>query len=285
MLFYEIIKSIVLGIIEGITEWLPVSSTGHIILFDEILPLDASDAFKDMFFVVIQLGAIAAVCVTFFNKLNPFSRRKTEAERKGTWSLWLKVIVGVLPAGLLGLIIEACFDDFFSTYMEHYSVIAAALIIYGILFIVLESIPRKKGYRVNSVEELTFADALKIGAFQTLSLIPGTSRSGSTFIGGMLTGVSRKVTAEFSFFMAIPLMLAASGLKVLKFFFDGNTFSSQEIVILCIGTVVSFAVSMFAIRFLMSFVSRHDLKAFGYYRIGLGVIVIGYFVIRGVILA
>lgn len=285
MLFYEIIKSIVLGIIEGITEWLPVSSTGHIILFDEILPLDASDAFKDMFFVVIQLGAIAAVCVTFFNKLNPFSRRKTEAERKGTWSLWLKVIVGVLPAGLLGLIIEACFDDFFSTYMEHYSVIAAALIIYGILFIVLESIPRKKGYRVNSVEELTFADALKIGAFQTLSLIPGTSRSGSTFIGGMLTGVSRKVTAEFSFFMAIPLMLAASGLKVLKFFFDGNTFSSQEIVILCIGTVVSFAVSMFAIRFLMSFVSRHDLKAFGYYRIGLGVVVIGYFVIRGVILA
>jgi len=279
-MFIEIIKSIVLGIIEGITEWLPVSSTGHIILFDEFIPLDASAAFKDMFFVVIQLGAIAAVCVSFFNKLNPFSRRKSKAERKNTWSLWGKVIIGILPAGIAGLLIEALIDDFFDTYMEHYIVISVALIVYGVLFIVLESRPAKNTYRVNSVEELSYIDAIKIGAFQTLSLIPGTSRSGSTFIGGMATGVSRKATAEFSFFMAVPLMLAASGLKVLKFFFDGNSFSANELIILAVGTVISFVVSLFAIKFLMSFISRHDLKVFGYYRIGLGVLVLGYFLVR-----
>ena len=283
MLIFEIIKSFILGIIEGITEWLPVSSTGHIILFDEFLPLNASAAFKDMFFVVIQLGAIAAVCVAFFNKLNPFSRRKTEAEKKNTWSLWLKVLVGILPAGIAGLIIEVAFDDFFSTYMEHYSVIAAALIIYGIAFIILEMRQKNKTFRVNSVEELTYLDALKIGAFQTLSLIPGTSRSGSTFIGGLLSGVSRKASAEFSFFMAIPLMLAASGLKVLKFFMKGNFFTLEELAVLAVGTVVSFVVSLFAIKFLMSFVSRHDLKAFGIYRIALGVVVLGFFIIRAVV--
>ena len=283
MLIFEIIKSFILGIIEGITEWLPVSSTGHIILFDEFLPLNASAAFKDMFFVVIQLGAIAAVCVAFFNKLNPFSRRKTEAEKKSTWSLWLKVLVGILPAGIAGLIIEVAFDDFFSTYMEHYSVIAAALIIYGIAFIILEMRQKNKTFRVNSVEELTYFDALKIGAFQTLSLIPGTSRSGSTFIGGLLSGVSRKASAEFSFFMAIPLMLAASGLKVLKFFLKGNFFTLEELAVLAVGTVVSFVVSLFAIKFLMSFVSRHDLKAFGIYRIALGVVVLGFFIIRAVV--
>ncbi|MBQ2876613.1 MAG: undecaprenyl-diphosphate phosphatase [Clostridia bacterium] len=283
MLIFEIIKSFILGIIEGITEWLPVSSTGHIILFDEFLPLNASAAFKDMFFVVIQLGAIAAVCVAFFNKLNPFSRRKTEAEKKSTWSLWLKVLVGILPAGIAGLIIEVAFDDFFSTYMEHYSVIAAALIIYGIAFIILEMRQKNKTFRVNSVEELTYLDALKIGAFQTLSLIPGTSRSGSTFIGGLLSGVSRKASAEFSFFMAIPLMLAASGLKVLKFFLKGNFFTLEELAVLAVGTVVSFVVSLFAIKFLMSFVSRHDLKAFGIYRIALGVVVLGFFIIRAVV--
>lgn len=283
MLIFEIIKSFILGIIEGITEWLPVSSTGHIILFDEFLPLNASAAFKDMFFVVIQLGAIAAVCVAFFNKLNPFSRGKTEAEKKNTWSLWLKVLVGILPAGIAGLIIEVAFDDFFSTYMEHYSVIAAALIIYGIAFIILEMRQKNKTFRVNSVEELTYLDALKIGAFQTLSLIPGTSRSGSTFIGGLLSGVSRKASAEFSFFMAIPLMLAASGLKVLKFFLKGNFFTLEELAVLAVGTVVSFVVSLFAIKFLMSFVSRHDLKAFGIYRIALGVVVLGFFIIRAVV--
>lgn len=283
-MFIEVLKSIVLGIIEGITEWLPVSSTGHIILFDEFIPLDASAAFKDMFFVVIQLGAIAAVCVSFFNKLNPFSGRKSKAEKKATWNLWGKVIVGILPAGIMGLVIEVLLDDFFSTYMEHYTVISVALILYGILFIVLES-RSNKTYRVNSVNELSYLDALKIGAFQTLSLIPGTSRSGSTFIGGMLTGVSRKTTAEFSFFMAVPLMLAASGLKVLKFFVDGNTFTRNEIIILAVGTAVSFIVSIFAIKFLMSFVSRHDLKPFGYYRIGLGALVLGYFLVRYAIFA
>ena len=193
------------------------------------------------------------------------------------------MLVGILPAGIAGLIIEVAFDDFFSTYMEHYSVIAAALIIYGIAFIILEMRQKNKTFRVNSVEELTYLDALKIGAFQTLSLIPGTSRSGSTFIGGLLSGVSRKASAEFSFFMAIPLMLAASGLKVLKFFLKGNFFTLEELAVLAVGTVVSFVVSLFAIKFLMSFVSRHDLNAFGIYRIALGVVVLGFFIIRAVV--
>jgi undecaprenyl-diphosphatase len=276
MFIFEILKAIVLGIVEGITEWLPVSSTGHMILIDEFLNLNVSDDFREMFLVVIQLGAICAVPVLFFNKLNPFSKTKSEAEKKSTWSLWLKVIVGAIPAAIIGVIL----DDFLDEHLYNYATVAAALIIYGIVFIIIEKVRAEKPTRVENVEDLSYTDALKIGAFQVLSLIPGTSRSGSTIIGGMTFGVSRSASAEFSFFMAIPIMLGASGLKLLKFIIKGVSVSAAEIALLLIGIVVSFLVSLFAIKFLMDFVKRHDFKPFGIYRIILGVIVIGYFLIK-----
>ena len=276
MFIFEILKAIVLGIVEGITEWLPVSSTGHMILIDEFLNLNVSDDFREMFLVVIQLGAICAVPVLFFNKLNPFSKTKSEAEKKSTWSLWLKVIVGAIPAAIIGVIL----DDFLDEHLYNYATVAAALIIYGIVFIIIEKVRAGKPTRVENVEDLSYTDALKIGAFQVLSLIPGTSRSGSTIIGGMTFGVSRSASAEFSFFMAIPIMLGASGLKLLKFIIKGVSVSAAEIALLLIGIVVSFLVSLFAIKFLMDFVKRHDFKPFGIYRIILGVIVIGYFLIK-----
>lgn len=278
--FIEILKAIFLGIVEGITEWLPISSTGHMILVDEFISLDVSDAFKEMFFVVIQLGAIAAVPVLFWNRINPFSRKKTAAERRETWSLWGKVIVGVLPAAVLGLLL----DDFFDKHFYNYVVVSVALVVYGIAFILVEHFKKGKSYRVSDVNGLTYKDALLIGSFQVLSLIPGTSRSGSTILGGMLSGVSRVASAEFSFFMAIPIMLGASLLKVLKFIkevADGVvTVSGGEIGLLIIAMAVSFAVSLVAIKFLMDFVKRHSFAPFGVYRIILGVIVIGYFAIR-----
>ena len=276
MFIFEILKAIVLGIVEGITEWLPVSSTGHMILIDEFLNLNVSDDFREMFLVVIQLGAICAVPVLFFNKLNPFSKTKSEAEKKSTWSLWLKVIVGAIPAAIIGVIL----DDFLEEHLYNYATVAAALIIYGIVFIIIEKVRAGKPTRVENVEDLSYTDALKIGAFQVLSLIPGTSRSGSTIIGGMTFGVSRSASAEFSFFMAIPIMLGASGLKLLKFIIKGVSVSAAEIALLLIGIVVSFLVSLFAIKFLMDFVKRHGFKPFGIYRIILGVIVIGYFLIK-----
>lgn len=280
--FIEILKVFFLGIVEGITEWLPVSSTGHMILVDEFLKLNVSDEFKEMFFVVIQLGAILAVPILFWKKLVPFSKEKSEAEKKQIYSLWLKVIVGVIPAGVLGVLLDDFLDDYVFTERGNIRaiVVSVALIVYGIAFIIVEHFKKEKSFRVESVYDITYKDALVIGAYQVLSLIPGTSRSGSSILGGMLTGVSRSAASEFSFFMAIPIMAGASGLKVLKFIRDGFTATPFEILLLAIGILVSFVVSMVAINFLMSFVKKHSFKAFGIYRIALGAVLIIYFLIK-----
>ena len=271
----EILKAIFLGIVEGITEWLPISSTGHMILVDEFLKLNASKEFKEMFFVVIQLGAICAVPILFWQKLNPFSKKKTQEERKLTWGLWSKVIVGVLPAAVIGFLL----DDIFDKYFYNYIVVSLALVIYGVAFILVEKLKTGTQYRINDVNDIRYKDALVIGAFQVLSLIPGTSRSGSTILGGMLTGVSRTASAEFSFFMAIPIMLGASFLKLVKFMVSGVGVSGLEISVLLVGIIVSFLVSLVTIKFLMDFVKKHDFAPFGIYRIVLGVVVITYFLI------
>ena len=276
MEFIEYLKSVLVGIVEGITEWLPVSSTGHMILFDEFVKLNVSAAFLEMFLVVIQLGAILAVPTLFWQRLNPFTKKKSQDERRRTLSLWGKVIVGAIPAAVLGLLL----DDLLDEYLYGYLVVAAALIVYGVIFIAVERVKRKNTYRVDSVDDLTYKDALKIGAFQVLSLVPGTSRSGSTILGGMLTGVSRTASAEFSFFMAIPIMLGASGLKVLKFLLEGFVASGEEIALLIIGIVVSYLVSLAVIKFLMDFVKRHSFAPFGVYRIVLGVLVFAYFILK-----
>lgn len=275
MIIIEIIKAILIGIVEGITEWLPVSSTGHMILVDELVKLDVTPEFRELFLVVIQLGAICAVPVLFWNKLNPFSKKKSAEEKKNTWSLWLKVIVGVLPAAVIGFL----FDDFFDKHFYNYTVVAIALIVYGIAFILIEKLRRGRVTRVERVEDLTYRDALFMGAFQVLSLIPGTSRSGSTIIGGLIGGVSRVAAAEFSFFMAIPVMIGASLLKILKFVLAGFTAGGTELMLLAVGLIVSFLVSLFAIKFLMDFVKRHSFTPFGVYRIVLGALVLGYFLI------
>ena len=272
----EIFKAIILGIIEGITEWLPVSSTGHMILVDEFLKLDASEGFKELFFVVIQLGAILSVPVLFFDKLNPFGKKKNEEDKSKILSLWVKVLVGVAPAGVIGVL----FDDWFDEHFYNYVVVALALIIYGIAFIAIEKYREKrevKTFAVNDVYDITYKDAIKIGLFQVLSLIPGTSRSGSTIIGGMLSGVSRSASAEFSFFMAIPIMLGASLLKILKFILAGLAMTALEVWMLVLGIVISFLVSLVSIKFLMEFVRRHSFTAFGIYRIVLGAVVLLYF--------
>ncbi|MBE6644567.1 MAG: undecaprenyl-diphosphate phosphatase [Ruminococcaceae bacterium] len=279
MKFFEILKAIFIGIVEGITEWLPISSTGHMILVDEFIKLNLSDEFKELFFVVIQLGAIAAVPVLFWNKLNPFSKKKSEQERRMTWTLWFKVIVGVIPAAVLGFLL----DDFFDKHFYNYVVVSVALVVYGILFLVVEKCNKGKEYRINDVHSLSYKDALIIGSFQMLALIPGTSRSGSTILGGMLTGVSRVASAEFSFFMAIPVMLGASLLKVAKFVIDGFTVSGFELLLLGVAMVVSFVVSVASIKFLMDFVKRHSFSPFGVYRIILGAIVLGYFLIGKIV--
>lgn len=279
MIIIEIIKAIILGIVEGITEWLPISSTGHMILVDEFLKLKVTPEFMEMFLAVIQLGAICAVPILFWEKLYPLSRKKTKEENLATWNLWGKVIVGVIPAGVLGLL----FDDILEGYLYNYIVVAIALIIYGVAFIFVEKSKAEKEYRIESVDQITYNDALKIGAFQMLSLIPGTSRSGSTILGGMICGVSRTASAEFSFFMAMPIMAAASAYKLLKFVLSGVGISGTEIAILLVGIVVSFLVSFFVIKFLMDFVKRHDFEIFGYYRIGLGAVVLLYFVIKTVL--
>ncbi len=274
--FIEILKVIFLGIVEGITEWLPVSSTGHMILVNEFLKLNVSEAFSEMFFVVIQLGAIAAVPVIFWKRLFPLSKKNSKEENRRIWSLWLKICVGVAPAALLGLLL----DDFLDEHFYRFEVVAIALIVYGVAFIAVERMGKDKEYRIESVYDMTYRDALTIGAFQTLSLIPGTSRSGSTILGGMLNGVSRTAASEFSFFMAIPVMLGASLLKVVKFALAGFTVTTAEFILLGVGIVTSFLVSLIVIDFLMSFVKRHSFESFGIYRIALGIIVLGYFILK-----
>ena len=272
-----ILKAILLGIVEGITEWLPVSSTGHMILLDEFIALNVSEEFRDLFIVVIQLGAILAVPILFFDKLMPISKKKSPEEIGAIWTLWLKIIVGVMPAAIVG-ILGVLFDDFFDEHFYNFPTVAIALVVYGIAFIVIEKVRKNKPSRIESVNDITYRDALLIGSFQVLSLIPGTSRSGSTILGGMLTGVSRTAASEFSFFMAIPVMVGASLLKIVKFVFDGHTATAGEIGLLAIGMAVSFAISLVAIRFLMNFVKNHSFSAFGIYRIILGAILIGYFI-------
>ena len=274
MIFIELLKAAFLGVVEGITEWLPISSTGHMILVEEFIQLDASAAFKEMFFVVIQLGAILAVVLLYFNKLNPFSPKKSTQEKKDTMSIWYKVIVGVLPAAVLGLF----FDDWLNEHLYNYWTVAIMLIVYGILFIIIENRNKGKESLVNTFNDLTYKTAFLIGMFQVLSLIPGTSRSGATILGAILIGTSRFVATEYSFFLSIPVMFGASFLKLVKFGFD---FTGMEVAILLTGMAVAFVVSVIAIKFLMGYIKNNDFKAFGWYRIILGVLVIGYFVLFG----
>ena len=269
----EAIKAFFIGIVQGITEWLPVSSTGHMILFNEFVRLDVSPEFFELFEVVIQFGSILAVLVLFFDKLNPFSRKKDEAMKKKTWTLWIRVIIAVLPAAIIGLLL----DDWFQAKFYNYVSVAVALIFYGILFIVIERRNKNKTMIYNDVYDIDGATALKIGIFQVLSIIPGTSRSGSTILGASVIGVSRPAAAEFSFFLAIPVMLGASAYKVLKYIVKvGVALTSTEIMALIVGTVTAFAVSLIVIRFLMNFVRKHSFESFGWYRIVLGIIVLGY---------
>jgi len=268
----EIIKTIIIGIVEGITEWLPISSTGHMILVDEWINLDMTDAFKEMFLVVIQLGAIMAVVVLFFHILNPISRKKSKEEKKDTMQIWFKVIIGVLPAAVIGLI----FDDWLNDNLYNYITVAIMLVLYGALFIVIENKNKNKQSSINSIQDLSYKTALFIGLFQVLALIPGTSRSGATILGAIILGTSRVVAAEFSFFLSIPVMFGASALKLYKYGFD---FTKPELAILVIGMVTAFIVSIVTIKFLMGYIKKHDFKIFGWYRIALGIIVIIYFLI------
>lgn len=302
----ELVKAAVYGVVEGITEWLPISSTGHMLLLNQFLTMDVSEDFWNMFLVVIQLGAILAVCVTFFHRLNPFSPSKTSEERRDTWTLWAKTVVACIPAAVVGIPL----DDWMEENLGSPFVIAAALIVYGIAFIVIETVrgrrarqaaldaPRPRhlapaaqgatsseladaGARVQELEQLDWRTVVGIGLFQVLSIVPGTSRSGSTIIGGLILGCSRTVVAEFTFFLAIPVMFGASGLRLVKYFLAGNAFTTTEAAVLVVGCVVAFLVSLAAVRFLMAFVRRHDFKPFGWYRIVLGVAVIVWFSVMG----
>ncbi len=306
--FIELLKTAFIGLVEGITEWLPVSSTGHMILVDEFIQLDVSEAFWNMFLVVIQLGAILAVCVLYFTRLNPFSRKKTRLERRKTWSTWGKIIVGAIPAAVAGVLL----NDFMEEHLSNAWVVAVALIVYGIAFIVIEvwrehrlaargvskAVARPVGKHfaqpeaavetthgtpddgIQTMDELSYGRAFGIGCFQVLSIVPGTSRSGSTIIGGLLLGTSRTLATEFSFFMAIPIMIGASALRIVEYITDSNGLTGQETAILVVGMVVAFLTSILAIRFLMRFIKTNDFKPFGVYRIILGAVVIIYFLLR-----
>lgn len=269
----EILKSVLFGIVEGITEWLPISSTGHLILLNEFVNLNVSDAFYKMYEVVIQLGAILAVIVLFFHKLNPFAPSKSRREKDNTWNLWVKVVVAVLPSAVLGVL----FDDWLDAHLFNYVVVAITLIAYGVAFIAVERSHRGREPRIGSVNRIDMATAFCIGCFQCLSLIPGTSRSGSTILGGILLGVGRGAAAEFSFFLAIPTMLGASALKLLKYLMAGVSTSGMELAILGVGCLVSFLVSLAVIRGLMEYVRKHSFSAFGVYRVILGILVLIYF--------
>ena len=266
----EALKTIIFGIVEGITEWLPISSTGHLILLDSIMPLQQGNDFFKMFEVVIQLGAILAVVVIYFHKLNPFSPRKTKKQKLFTIQIWIKVLIGSIPAGIVG----ALFNDFIEAKLGSELVIAATLIIYGVLFIVVENYQKGRKPRVTEMSQLTVPMILFIGVFQMLALIPGTSRSGATIVGALMLGISRGLAAEYTFFLAIPAMFGASALRLFKF---GLNFTGMQVFLLLLGTAVSFIVSVLAIKFLLKYIQNHDFKVFGYYRIVLGVIVLLYF--------
>lgn len=270
--FMEILKVVFLGIVEGITEWLPISSTGHMLLVDKFLQLDMSQSFKEMFFVVIHLGAILAVVMMFWNKMFPF-QFKDKAQtivKKNTFSLWFKVVVACVPSAIMGFL----FDDFLEAHFQTPMVIAAMLILYGVLFIIIENWNKKRTVTTTTLADINYKTAFMIGIFQVLSLIPGTSRSGATIIGALLIGVSRVAAAEFTFFLAVPTMLGASAYKLLKFGFE---FTSTEMLTLALGMIVAFVVSLLIIKFLMSYIKKHDFKVFGWYRIVLGIIVLLYF--------
>lgn len=271
----EIIKAIILGIVEGITEWLPISSTGHLILVESFFNLDASDSFKKMFTVVVQLGAILAVVLLYCDKLNPFSTQKGAIIKKETISMWLKIVVACIPAAIVGLKWDEELNDLFYNPVS----IAIALIVFGVLFIIIENYNKKQKPKINSISEITFKIALLIGVFQLIAAVfPGTSRSGATIVGALLIGVSRSTATEFTFFLAVPVMLGASLLKLIKF---GFHFTSLEAAILAVGTIVSFVVSILAIKFLVGYIKKNDFKVFGWYRIILGILVISYYLLTG----
>jgi len=274
----ELLKAVLFGIVEGITEWLPVSSTGHLILLNEFVTLTMSEEFQSMFDVVIQLGAILAVIVLFFHKLNPFAPSKTAEERKQTWTLWFKVVAAIIPSGVVGVL----FDDWMDAHLHNGIVVSIALIVYGVAFILVERRNQGKHLKVvEDVHDITYKTALMIGLFQCLSLVPGTSRSGSTILGAILIGVGRSAGAEFSFFMAIPTMLGASAIKGLKFILSGVSATGTEMGVLILGCIVSFLVSLLVIKGLMEYVRKHSFSVFGVYRIVLGIVVLAYFALLG----
>jgi len=272
--FVELLKVVIIGVVEGLTEWLPVSSTGHMILVDEFIRLDVNQKFMDMFLVVIQLGAILAVVVLNFEKLNPFSDWKSRQEKKDTIELWKKVIIACIPAAVIGLAL----NDYMEEHLMNAPVVAAMLILYGVLFIVVENYNKRRRPRVQTLERLDYKTAIIIGFFQVLSLVPGTSRSGSTILGGILFGASRYVATEFTFFLAIPVMFGASLLKIVKF---GWHYSGAEVLILVVGMATAFVVSILSIKFLLQYIKRNDFKAFGWYRIVLGIVVLAYLFLVG----
>ena len=280
-MFVEMLKAIFFGIIEGITEWLPISSTGHLILVQEFIKLNQERDFMDMFNIVIQLGAILAVIVLYFERLNPFQPGKTEREVRLTWQLWLKVAIACIPSILVAL----PFDSWFEEHFNHMLPIAIALIFYGFAFIWIEKRNAAVQPKVTSLAHMSYQTALMIGLFQVLAIIPGTSRSGATILGAIILGTSRSVAADFTFFLAIPTMFGYSGLKAVKFFLDGNVLDVQQLVLLLLASVTAFVVSLYAIRFLTDYVKKHDFTVFGKYRIGLGALLILYVLVKGIFLS
>lgn len=268
----ELLKAVFLGIVEGITEWLPISSTGHLILVNEFLNLRQSKDFIDMFNIVIQLGAILAVMVIYFKRLNPFQPGKTAREVQLTWQLWLKVVIACIPSAFFGLLL----DDWMEAHLSNFFVVAIMLVVYGIAFIWIEDRNRRVEPKVTDLARMSYKTAFYIGLFQVLSIIPGTSRSGATIVGGIIVGTSRSVAADFTFFLGIPTMFGYSGLKAVKYFIDGNTLTGGQVAILLVASVTAFVVSLFVIRFLMNYIKKHDFTVFGKYRIVLGIIVLLY---------
>ena len=272
----ELLKAVFLGVVEGVTEWLPISSTGHLILVNEFLNLRQSKAFIDMFNIVIQLGAILAVMVIYFKRLNPFQPGKTAREVQLTWQLWLKVVIACIPSAFIGLFL----DDWMEAHLSNFLVVAIMLVVYGIAFILIEDRNRRVEPKVTDLARMSYKTAFYIGLFQVLSIIPGTSRSGATILGGIIVGTSRSVAADFTFFLGIPTMFGYSGLKAVKYFIDGNTLTGGQVAILLVASVTAFVVSLFVIRFLMNYIKKHDFTVFGKYRIVLGIIVLLYGAIK-----